>query len=219
MRDEMANQVYDVLLLGLKLRDRIASGERPHLGTEQAKLKSMLGSASSPPPWGSDNDPNKSVGAEHAAREFLGIRYALTCWLDELLIDAGWREWDEHKLESALYRTNIRYSNFWSQARLAEAVSSAAEAQEVFLLCVLLGFRGEMGETPDRLREWVQATRSRVTRHLSKELPPLPEKGPITDVPPLRGIEGYRAMSQRLVGGVLIAVLLTAFLLVVLFRQ
>jgi type VI secretion system protein ImpK len=216
VRDDLANQVYDVMLHGLKLRDRVAAGERPHLGTEQAKLKSMLGSASSPPPWGSETDPNKSVGAEHASREFLGIRYALTCWLDELLIDAGWREWDEHKLESALYRTNIRYSNFWSQARLAEAVPSAADAQEVFLLCVLLGFRGEMAETPDRLREWVQTTRSRVTRHLGKELPPLPEKAPVTDVPPLLGIEGYRRMSQRFVGGVLIAVLLTAFLVVAL---
>jgi type VI secretion system protein ImpK len=219
VRDDMANQVYDVMLHGLKLRERVAAGERPHLGTEQAKLKSMLGSASSPPPWGSESDPNKSVGAEHAAREFLGIRYALTCWLDELLIDAGWREWDEHKLESALYRTNIRYSNFWSQARLAEAVPSAADAQEVFLLCVLLGFRGEMAETPDRLREWVQTTRSRVTRHLGKELPPLPEKAPVTDVPPLLGIEGYRRMSQRFVGGVLVAVLLTAFLVVALTWQ
>jgi type VI protein secretion system component VasF len=219
VRDDLANQVYDVLLHGLKLRDRVAGGERPHLGTEQARLKSMLGSASSPPPWGGDHDPTKSTEAGHAAREFLGIRYALTCWLDELLIDAGWREWDEHKLESALYRTNIRYSNFWGQARLAEAIPSAAEAQEVFLLCALLGFRGEMAETPERLREWVQTTRSRVTRHLGKELPPLPERAPVTDVPPLLGVEGYRRMTRRFVGGVLVAVLLTAFLVVALFWQ
>jgi type VI secretion system protein ImpK len=214
VRDDFANQVYDILLHGLKLRDRIAAGDRPHLGSEQAKLKGMLGSASSPAPWGSEGNPTESVGTE---REFLGIRYALTCWLDEMLIEAGWREWDENKLESALYRTNIRYSNFWNQARLAEAIPSAADAQEVFLLCVLLGFRGEKGERPDQLREWVQVTRSRVTRGLGKELPALPEKSPVTDVPPLLGVERYRRMTLWLVMGILAAVLFSAFLGVVLF--
>jgi type VI secretion system protein ImpK len=213
VREDFANQVYDILLHGLKLRDRIAAGDRPHLGSEQAKLKGMLGSASSPSPWGNEGNPSESVSTE---REFLGIRYALTCWLDETLIEAGWREWDENKLESALYRTNIRYSNFWSQARLAESVPSAADAQEVFLLCVLLGFRGEKGERPDQLREWVQVARSRVTRGLGKELPALPEKTPVTDVPPLLAVESYRRMTLVLVTGVLIAVLLGVFLGVVL---
>jgi type VI secretion system protein ImpK len=215
VRDDFANQVYDLVLHGLKLRDRVAAGDRPHLGTEQAKFKGMLGSANSPAPWGSEGNTTESVGTD---REFLGIRYALTCWLDELLIDAGWREWDENKLESALYRTNIRYSNFWNQARLAEAIPSAADAQEVFFLCVLLGFRGEKGERPDQLREWIQVTRSRVTRGLGKELPALPEKSPLTDVPPLLGIDGYQRMTLVLVVGLLGAVLLSAFLGVVLFR-
>lgn len=218
MRDDLAAQTFDVLLHGLKLRDRVAAGDRPHLGTEQARLKAMLGSANQPAPWGSDHDPNTSVAAEQPRRDFLGIRYALTCWLDEVLIEAGWREWDENKLESALYRTNIRYSNFWQQARLAEAVPSTADAQQAFLLCVLLGFRGEMGETPERLREWVSATRSRATRGLGKELPPLPENTPASDVPPLLGVEGYRRMTRRVVTGVLFAVPVIAFLVVLLFR-
>ena len=132
-------------------RDRVAGGDRPHLGTEQAKLKGMLGSGNAPAPWGGESDPTASIGVGQSDRGFLGMRYALACWLDEILIDAGWREWDENKLESALYRTNIRYSNFWNQARLADAIPSAVEAQEVFLLCVLLGFRGEMGEQPEKL--------------------------------------------------------------------
>jgi type VI secretion system protein ImpK len=217
MRDDLAKPTYEILLHGLKLREKVAAGDRPHLGTEQAKLKALLGSANQPPPWGSDHDPTTSV-TPGSGREFLGIRYALTCWVDEILIDAGWREWDENKLESALYRTNIRYGNFWQQARLAEAVPGGMDAQEAFLLCVLLGFRGEVGEDPGRLREWVQTTRTRVTRGLGKELPPLPEKTPVTDVPPLLGVEGYRGMTRRLVGGVLFAVPVVAFLVVVLFR-
>ncbi len=218
MRDDHANQVHDIILHGLKLRDRVAAGDRPHVGSEQAKLKGMLGSSNSPAPWGSESDANVSVGTVQTERSFLGMRYAITCWLDEMLIETGWREWDENKLESALYRTNIRYSNFWAQARLAEATPSGLEAQEVFLLCVLLGFRGELGEQPDKLREWVSATRTRVTRSLGKELPALPEKSPVTDVPPLVGIERYRKMTQRLVGGILVAVLVGAFLGVLLFR-
>jgi type VI secretion system protein ImpK len=218
VRDDLANQVHDIILHGLKLRDRVAAGDRPHVGSEQAKLKGMLGSSNSPAPWGSESDANTSVGTVQTERSFLGMRYALTCWLDELLIEAGWREWDENKLESALYRTNIRYSNFWAQARLAEATPSGIEAQEVYLLCVLLGFRGELGEQPEKLREWVSATRTRVTRSLGKELPALPEKSPVTDVPPLVGIEKYRKMTQRLVGGILLAVLAGAFLGVLLFR-
>src|SRR4051794_24073632 len=168
MRDDLARQTYDVLLHGLKLRDRVAAGDRPHLGTEQAKLKSMLGTSQAPAPWGGGGDPTRTLGSE-SNPDFLGIRYALTCWLDEILIEAGWREWDENKLENSLYRTNIRYGNFWQQARLAEASPGASEALEAFLLCVLLGFRGEVGETPDKLREWVQTTRHRVTRGLGKE--------------------------------------------------
>lgn len=218
MRDDLARQAYDILLYGLKLRDRVARGDRPHLGSEQAKLKGMLGAANSAPPWGSGHDPSQSVGASVGAnREFIGIRYALTCWLDELF-SGEWREWDENKLEMSLYRTNIRYGNFWQQARLAEASPSAADAQEVFLLCVLLGFRGELGETPDKLREWVQAARSRVTRALGKELGSLPEKAAVSDVPPLTGVESYRRMTQRLVAGVLCAVPVAAFLLVWFFQ-
>lgn len=216
MRDEMTRQLYDVLLHGLKLRDRVASGGLPTLGSEQARCKSLLGTSQAAAPWAGGHDPNRSIGGSGPPSEFLGVRYALTCWLDEILIDAGWREWDENKLENALYRTNIRYSNFWQQARLAEATPAAAEALEAFLLCVLLGFRGEYAENPDRLREWVQQTRHRVTRGLGKELPPLPEKAPVSNVPPLNGVEGYRRMTQRLVGGVLFAVPVVAFLVVIL---
>jgi type VI secretion system protein ImpK len=220
MRDEHLRQLYDILLHGLKLRDRVAAGDRPSLGAEQARLKSMLGTAQAAAPWGGGSDPTRSIGGSGGGgSDFLGIRYALTCWLDEVLIEAGWREWDENKLENALYRTNIRYSNFWTQARLAEAVPSASVALEAFLLCVLLGFRGEMGESSERLKEWVSSTRRRVTGGLGKDLPPLPEKVPVSNVPPLLGVESYRRMTQRLLGGILLAVPIVAFLIVIAFER
>jgi type VI secretion system protein ImpK len=150
---------------------------------------------------------------------FLGIRYALTCWLDEIFIDSSWqRDWDENKLESALYQTNIRYRNFWDQAQLAEAIPGTPDAHEAFLLCVLLGFRGEMGEQPDRLREWVSASRSRVMKAAGREPPAIPEKAPVSNVPLLLGVNSYRRMSKALVVGVLVAVPVVAFSLVTLLR-
>jgi type VI secretion system protein ImpK len=217
MRADLAEKTFAVLLHGLALRDRLARGDRPHLGTEQSKLKALLG-ANTGPPWGGSDRADRSADDDHTGREFQGVRYALTCWLDEVLISAGWREWDENKLESALYRTNVRYSHFWAQARLAESTADTPDAHEAFLLCVLLGFRGEMANEPDRLREWVSAARHRVLRHGGREPPKVPERAPEQHAPPLHGERAYRAMTRRLVVAGLLAVPAVAFLLVILFR-
>src|SRR5262249_3083610 len=122
------------------------------------------------------------------------------------------------KLESALFQTNIRYSNFWAQARLAEGIPGGGDAQEAFLLCVLLGFRGELGERPEALREWVTAARTRASRGMGKELPPVPEKTPESNVPLLLGVEGYQRMVKTFSIGLLILVPVVTFLLITLLR-
>lgn len=221
MRPDLAQQTFQVLMHGLELRDRVRAGHRPPLGPEQAKFKSFLGPANAPAPWGTAHDPNQSLSVDRADRaggDFLGIRYALTCWLDEILIDAGWEDWKESRLEQSLYRTNVRAHNFWEQDRLGEAVPEAADAKEAFLLCVLLGFRGQMGEDPARLKEWVSAAKGRVTRQMGKEPPAPPEKPPVTDVPPLLGIQGYRTMTRRLIIAALVAIPATVFLVVMLLK-
>lgn len=223
MRPDLAQQTFQVLLHGLDLRDRVRNGQRPALGPEQAKCKSLLGPSNAPAPWGTAaHDPHNSLATERGVGlgggEFLGIRYALTCWLDEILIDIGWREWDENKLELSLYRTNVRYHNFWQQDRLAEAIPEAGDAKEAFLLCVLLGFRGEMADTPDVLKEWANAAKGRVTRQMGKEPTAPPEKPPVTDVPPLLGIQGYRTMTRWLLLGLLVAIPATVLLLALWVR-
>lgn len=221
MRSDLANQTFQVLMHGLELRDRVRTGQRPPLAAEQARFKSLLGASNAPAPWGTAHDPNQSLSVDRADRaggDFLGIRYALTCWLDEILIDAGWEDWKESRLEQSLYRTNVRAHNFWEQDRLGEAIPEAADAKEAFLLCVLLGFRGTMGEDPGRLKEWVSAAKGRVTRQMGKEPPAPPEKPPVTDVPPLLGIQGYKAMTRRLIIAALVAIPATVFLVVMLLK-
>jgi type VI secretion system protein ImpK len=216
MRDDLAKNVFPVLLHGLKLKDRLSRGERPNLALEQSTLKGLLGSAHQSAPWGAGVDTHGSTDGTR----FLGVRYALTCWLDEIFIDSPWRrEWDENKLEQVLFQTNIRYSNFWAQARLAESTPGNSDAQEAFLFCVLLGFRGELGEHANELREWVTAARSRASKGLGRELSPLPEKTPESNVPMLLGIEGYRRMVKTFTLGMLVLVPIVTFLLIWMFRN
>jgi type VI protein secretion system component VasF len=215
MRDDLARNVFPVLLHGLKLKEQLNRGERPNFALEQSTLKGLLGSPHQPPPWGSGGD----VDASSENIRFLGVRYALTCWLDEIFIDSPWRrEWDENKLEQVLFQTNIRYSNFWAQARIAESMPGSADAQEAFLFCVLLGFRGEMGERANEFREWVTAARSRASKGLGRELSPLPEKTPESNVPLLLGIESYRRMVKTISIGLLALVPVVTFSLIWLFR-
>jgi type VI secretion system protein ImpK len=218
MRDDLAGHVYPVLQHGLRLKARIDRGERPVLAAEQAELKRLLGSPSQPAPFGMGRDVAASIAISEPTR-FLGVRYALSCWLDEMFIDSTWsREWDENKLESALFETNIRYRNFWEQARLAETMPDSADAVESFLLCVLLGFRGELAERPDAFREWVSAARSRAGKGYGKDLPAVPELSPSSNVPMLVGVEGYRKMARTLGIVLLAAIFLVTLLVVLLFR-
>jgi type VI protein secretion system component VasF len=216
MTPELADPTFAVFRRGLALRDRLAAGDRPNLAKAQAEFKGLLG-GNAAPPWGSSG--GRAGHPADPAADFLGVRYALTCWLDEVMINAGWAEWEANGLEFALYRSNLRYSNFWTQARLAETAAGGPDAHEAFLWCVLLGFRGEMEHTPDNLREWVSVARARAVRHGGKEPAALPEKAPPTDPPPLYGEGAYRTAVRRLVVVGLAAVPVLAFLLVVLSRQ
>jgi len=222
MPTDRLEPMNEVLLAGLNLRDRILRGDRPQLANEQAKLKALLRSGDEPAPWGSGeaSSPMHSVGAgSEAVQGFLGMRYAFVCWLDEILIEAGWREWDENKLEQHLYRTNIRYRNFWTQAKLAETAGLGHEASAAYLYCVWLGFQGELSETPEKLREWTNAARSRVTRQLGREPTAIPQRAPICDVPVLEGLDAYKRMTGRLTVVLLFAVPIAAFLLIVGFLR
>jgi type VI secretion system protein ImpK len=218
MRDDLAKQVYPVLEHGLKMRAKLNRGEHVNLFTEQAELKRLLGSNNQPAPWGAGRDINASISMEPG--RFLGIRYALTCWLDEIFIDETpfGRQWDENKLELSLFETNIRYRNFWEQARQADSTADATDSIEAFLLCVLLGFRGELADRPDSFREWVSAAKSRSGKGYGKDLPAIPETTPSSNVPLLMGGDAYRRMSQRLGLAVLAAIPVVTFLCVLLFR-
>jgi type VI protein secretion system component VasF len=72
-------------------------------------------------------------------------------------------------------------------------VRPTTDALEVFYLCAMLGFRGELGDAPEKLANWQAAASARLSR-VPAWTPP-PALDPPTDVPLLRG----RAKLQRMV--------------------
>jgi type VI secretion system protein ImpK len=226
MREEIANLVHPVINHALRLKDRLGQGETPDFDTEQAGLKGfLLGDleARRLPDFGGDSVDSRAsfsrIGdlSRRGTDSFLGIRYALVCWLDEMFIlDSSWgRHWNEQKLETQLYGTNIRAELFWEQARRAEA-RPGSDALEVFFLCVMLGFRGEKREQPEQLLAWVNNARTRIERSQSQELSLPPEHQPPTHVPPRHGQERLQKMVVAAIGFLLVLVPGAAIALTVL---
>jgi type VI secretion system protein ImpK len=185
----------------------MAESQEPlDLEREQAALKKLLLSDPEARRWteyggegaGRDSLLGLNQGSASARRpgdQFLGIRYALVCWLDEIMVDSPCgRQWNERKLETALYGTNERADAFWEQARRAEG-RVGPDASEVFFLCVMLGFRGMLRGRPETLQQWVGAVQARIAREQGQECPVPAEQDLPINVPVRQGRERF----QRLV--------------------
>jgi type VI secretion system protein ImpK len=219
MKEEIANLVHPVFKYGLELKERLARSDGADLDmlTEQSKLKGLLLTdleARRFAEFGGDKPDHSSMGrsadgGRRSADGFLGIRYALVCWLDEIFIaDSRWSEaWKEHILEQSLYSSRNRAWWFWEQARMAEG-KGGNDALEVFYLCVMLGFRGELRHDPEKLQAWVAATQARISRSQEKEMALPPETEPPINVPPRKW--GDRMQQMVLIAAVLVLIMIPA---------
>lgn len=199
MEQSLADLVYPVLSQGISVKARVSSGQPVELISTQAMFMELLkvnDAAFGGPDFRGDTQRSGSLSlpamrsrdTSLLPEQFLGIRYALVCWLDELFTDeTAWgRKWNESKLEVELYGSNDRAWKFWSQARLAQA-RPASDCLEVFYLCCMLGFRGDLREQPAELQRWVAAARHRLGQVSEMRWPLATEIEPETAVPPLRG--------------------------------
>jgi type VI secretion system protein ImpK len=194
MQEETANPVFAVIDHALDVKERIERGETPVLSAEQATLKQLL------------SDESEFKRYTDMTTE-LDIRYALVCWLDELFIlSPAWGEqWTEQKMEVEMFGTNDRAWKFWEKARRA-LTRSDSDVLEVYYLCVMLGFRGELRDDPATLQSWTAAARSQVERNQGQAWVPPAELDPPSDVPPLHGRERFARMVFR--GGVALLILI-----------
>jgi type VI secretion system protein ImpK len=235
MQDEIANLVHPVLMYGVDLKDRLEKGEDPNLESEQAQLKGLLLSESEARrhrDFGGEGDVGHSMasmasmvgatrggdgGRRAGGDSFLGIRYALACWLDELFIlGSSWESaWNERKMEVTLYGTNDRAWKMWDQAKRAES-RSGTDALETFFLTVMMGFRGDLRDSVDKLRTWTNNTLARIAKGLGQEWPTPAELDPPINVPPLRGREQLQQVI--LIGGGVLLLLIAVVAFVVMTK-
>jgi type VI secretion system protein ImpK len=195
MNPQFSELVHPVISYALDLKDRLDNGDEPDLETEQRQLIDRLRS---------DSETRRLGDYTGDGAVFLGARYALTCWIDELfIVYSSWSDlWKEKILEVTLYGSRDRAWKFWDQAEIALrrpntprlTTPPGPDALETFFLCVVLGFRGKYLENPAKVKEFVEEMRPQVTRPGSWSVPR--EIAVNTNVEPLLG----RTALGRVIG-------------------
>jgi type VI secretion system protein ImpK len=195
MTPQFSELVLPVFSYALNLKERMDNGEEPDLESEQRQLIERLRS---------DTEVRRQTDYAGDGGNFLGARYALTCWIDELfIVYSPWAEqWKEKILELALYGTRDRAWKFWEQTEIAlrrprtpsVTVPPGPDALEAIYLCVALGFRGRYLENPGRVKEFMDELRPQVSRSTNWAGPR--DLGVTTNAEPLLG----RATLGRVVG-------------------
>ena len=217
MQSEIAKAIYPVFSYGIRLRDSLVNGDSPELQTSQKELLALLQGAGQVQKW-ADVNPGRSMGGDASSAaprgntQFLGMRYALVAWLDELFIaDSPWKaEWTESILEHQLYGHRDRGWRFWDQAKMASAQPST-DALEAFYLCVMLGFRGDYIEAPEKLKAWLESAKALIDKGQDQEWKGPVDSQPQVDVSLLSGAKKMRRMFT-IVGLSLLAVIPIAVL-------
>lgn len=125
------NRIFDAVL---DLVDRIERREHPDLNEEKKLIRmdldALTGAASSQP--------------GQRREDFELARRALLYWVDEVLTAAD-AEWKDITLEFDYFAEKNRAWRFYEYGERA-ARSSSSDVIEVWYLCLVLGFEGDIGE-------------------------------------------------------------------------
>lgn len=221
MNENIAAIVHPVIQYGLSLRARLPQLDSIDFEFEQARLQNLLLSEEESQVlagYGKDTQEIVQDGSLGDTRRlksnFLGVRYALVCWLDEIFTSHPQSRsfWTDHKLEARLYGTNDRAWKFWEQAKLAQIMQNSS-AFEVFYLCVNLGFRGDRLQQADELRSWLNQAKLRLG-HVEELTFPFSTEQRRQYVPKLDGESRFRTMTAVCWGALLFIVPLISFALI-----
>ena len=158
MTPQFAKAVDPIFEYILTLLDRIDQRQSPSPEQTQSFIRNVL-----------LNRAEQQLGQSH---EWQMAKYALVCWIDEMLVNARWDGqgwWMNNVLEFAMFQTSDRALRFYVNAK--EAVGTATgDAMEVYYLAVILGFRGvyenpeqsaidiAANDLPPTLEEWLRRT-------------------------------------------------------------
>jgi type VI secretion system protein ImpK len=175
MTDAFAELVMPIFRKVLDLRDRLSWGESRTLDEVKHLVKSWI-----------EDGRRRAMGNPELVRSFSLAEYGLVAWIDEVLTESEWGrsvDWGslEHVLEWDLYRTHDRATLFYEPHAEAAEAQGDLDALEVYLLCVTLGFQGQLAYDETQLAEWVQRVYIRVSSAGAIPSRPFPDDAPCKD--------------------------------------
>lgn len=214
MREPIARNFHAVVRAGLNLVERLEAGAQPDLKQEQERLKFLLDGESDvrnlpdyagevPMTRVSAADIRTSRVVSRQSGEFLGIRYGLTCWLDEMVLEPGtrWREskfgrdWNNTNLEYQIYQISIGADGFWEQELKAEK-RPGNDAVEAYYWLAMLGFKGfYRGEHPEEFKKRLKSMEQRINARAEEFSQPA-DRGFKTAAQYLTGKQQFDRMMQ-----------------------
>jgi type VI secretion system protein ImpK len=179
MTDAFAELVMPLFRRVIDLQDRLAWEESRSL----EEVKQATGA------WIEDAR-RRAMGQPAVTRSFELARYGLVAWIDEVLTESEWGRrmgCPEQILEWDLFRTRKRAHLFYEHAGAAEEQGDA-DALATYLLCVTLGFKGQLVYDEAQLADWVQRTYDKITSAGAIAAKPFPDDPPRKDqFGPLKG--------------------------------
>jgi type VI protein secretion system component VasF len=109
MNQDFGSFVYKLLTSALDLKDRVDRNEPLDFEAERNRLLNMI-----------EKEKSRLPADYRGDGVFLGVRYALTCWVDELFIihsPLAWADkWKGQNLEDEIFKTSLAAARFWEQA-------------------------------------------------------------------------------------------------------
>jgi type VI secretion system protein ImpK len=196
---QLNHLVYPVITQALDLKERLDAGKPLDIPAEKVRLLKLI------------RGEGASAGLTDYFGDgvFLGARYALACWVDELFIlhcnppqisPPVPNQWQRTKiLEDEIFGITQAARKFWEQLDIVlghpnvagkARVTPGPDAVETYFLCVILGFRGTYFENPAKVRDYVEEMRPQVTR--TAPWPSPRDLGVKTNIEPLLGREALR---------------------------
>jgi hypothetical protein len=216
----LASQVHEIFSRGLDLHERLERGDAPDFHTEHDRIRKLLwgeGEAAANPEYsGAIAIGSRGTASFDPNSSFLGARYALACWLDELFVlHTPWApdwsdQWKENMMEVEVVGTGSGEAawRFWQQAKRA-GTRPGTDALEVYLWCVMLGFRGAPESEGVDSQKWADSTRKHIIQSRNQRFPHDAGGNPRPDVDILTGRKQLLLMLR--IGVVVLAA--AAFLL------
>jgi type VI secretion system protein ImpK len=173
--DAFSNLVLPIFRRVVSLVHSLENDSSPKLDDVKRRVRS----------WIEDSELRTSRDATLAV-EFPLAKFAIVALIDELLTDSEWGKSDsvawgseEHVLEWDLYHDHNRAWKFYEHAEAAftgvtqSRISS--DPLETYLLCVALGFRGELKDDEPKFNVWVDRMYNKVCESSTLEDKPFSE--------------------------------------------